>query len=170
MEYVKTYFNYEIEIELFYIGLLLYSFCTLIHIELNVCIILDGFLFPDRANLFLTGIEDGHRKDEKINWWGNVYGFNMSSICNVALSEPSVNRVTPEQVKTKFNLKLPLNFIYVILILLGCYKFMFVKRSRSVHCKKRRLIIYCLFSFVRGSGRLCSCIGYLLYCGIHQMP
>lgn len=60
--------------------------------------ILDGMLFPDRANLFITGIEDRQYKDDKINWWENVYGFNMSAIRNVAISEPLVDCVEPKQV------------------------------------------------------------------------
>ena len=28
----------------------------------------DGALFPDRAKLFIQGIEDRQYKDEKINW------------------------------------------------------------------------------------------------------
>ncbi|GJQ76379.1 hypothetical protein Trydic_g2097 [Trypoxylus dichotomus] len=39
-----------------------------------------GLLFPDRCSLFITAIEDRQYKDEKINWWDDVYGFDMSSI------------------------------------------------------------------------------------------
>jgi len=66
--------------------------------------VLDGMLFPDRANLFITGIEDRQYKDDKINWWENVYGFNMNAIRNVAISEPLVDCVEPKQVKFKKNL------------------------------------------------------------------
>lgn len=64
----------------------------------------DGMLFPDRANLFITGIEDRQYKDDKINWWENVYGFNMSAIRNVAISEPLVDCVEPKQVVTNSSL------------------------------------------------------------------
>jgi len=60
----------------------------------------DGMLFPDRATLFITAIEDRQYKDEKINWWDDVYGFNMSSIKKVAISEPLVDVVDPKQVVT----------------------------------------------------------------------
>ncbi|XP_076310911.1 protein arginine N-methyltransferase 1-like isoform X4 [Tachypleus tridentatus] len=60
----------------------------------------DGLMFPDRATLFITGIEDRQYKDEKINWWDNVYGFNMSCIRKVAISEPLVDVVDPKQVVT----------------------------------------------------------------------
>jgi len=52
-----------------------------------------GLMFPDRANLYITGIEDRQYKDDKINWWDDVYGFDMSSIRKVAISEPLVDSV-----------------------------------------------------------------------------
>uniref|UniRef100_A0A914X0E4 Arginine methyltransferase 1 n=1 Tax=Plectus sambesii TaxID=2011161 RepID=A0A914X0E4_9BILA len=59
-----------------------------------------GVLFPDRAQLFVCAIEDRQYKDDKINWWDNVYGFNMSSIRRVAITEPLVDVVDPNQVVT----------------------------------------------------------------------
>ncbi|CAB0011341.1 unnamed protein product [Nesidiocoris tenuis] len=59
-----------------------------------------GMLFPDRACLYVTAIEDRQYKDEKINWWDNVYGFDMSSIRSVAITEPLVDVVDPKQVVT----------------------------------------------------------------------
>ncbi|XP_039283339.1 protein arginine N-methyltransferase 1-like isoform X1 [Nilaparvata lugens] len=60
----------------------------------------DGLLFPDRAALYVTGIEDRQYKDEKINWWDEVYGFDMSAIRKVAISEPLIDVVDPKQVVT----------------------------------------------------------------------
>nr|MBE5724336.1 arginine methyltransferase 1 [Cucujiformia] len=60
----------------------------------------DGLLFPDRCSLFVTAIEDRQYKDEKINWWDDVYGFDMSSIRKIAISEPLVDVVDPKQVVT----------------------------------------------------------------------
>ncbi|XP_072047834.1 protein arginine N-methyltransferase 1-like isoform X2 [Amphiura filiformis] len=57
-----------------------------------------GLIFPDRATLYVTAIEDRQYKDEKINWWDNVYGFDMSCIRDVAISEPLVDVVDPKQV------------------------------------------------------------------------
>ncbi|KAI8429613.1 hypothetical protein MSG28_000211 [Choristoneura fumiferana] len=57
----------------------------------------DGMLFPDRCTLFICGIEDRQYKDEKINWWDDVYGFDMSSIRKVAISEPLVDVVDAKQ-------------------------------------------------------------------------
>ncbi|XP_050078344.1 protein arginine N-methyltransferase 1 [Anopheles maculipalpis] len=59
-----------------------------------------GMMFPDRCTLFVTAIEDRQYKDEKINWWDDVYGFNMSSIRKVAISEPLVDVVDPKQIVT----------------------------------------------------------------------
>jgi len=58
----------------------------------------DGMMFPDKASLYITSIEDREYKNEKINWWNNVYGFDMSHIREVALNEPLVDVVEPKQI------------------------------------------------------------------------
>jgi len=60
----------------------------------------DGMLFPDRATLFVSAIEDRQYKDDKINWWDSVYGFDMSCIREVAMTEPLVDVVESKQVVT----------------------------------------------------------------------
>jgi len=40
----------------------------------------DGLLFPDRAVMFLTTVEDDEYFNSKINFWDNVYGVDMSCI------------------------------------------------------------------------------------------
>jgi len=60
----------------------------------------NGLIFPDRATLYVCAIEDRQYKDEKINWWDNVYGFDMSCIRKVAIQEPLVDVVDPKQVVT----------------------------------------------------------------------
>uniref|UniRef100_A0A9J7Y0Z1 Protein arginine methyltransferase 1 n=1 Tax=Cyprinus carpio carpio TaxID=630221 RepID=A0A9J7Y0Z1_CYPCA len=57
----------------------------------------DGLIFPDRATLYVTAIEDRQYKDYKIHWWENVYGFDMSCIKEVAIKEPLVDVVDPKQ-------------------------------------------------------------------------
>uniref|UniRef100_A0A8C4NJZ9 type I protein arginine methyltransferase n=1 Tax=Eptatretus burgeri TaxID=7764 RepID=A0A8C4NJZ9_EPTBU len=59
-----------------------------------------GAIFPDRASLYLTAIEDRQYKENKINWWEDVYGFDMSCIRDVAIQEPLVDVVEPKQVVT----------------------------------------------------------------------
>ncbi|KAH9418471.1 arginine methyltransferase 1 [Dermatophagoides pteronyssinus] len=62
----------------------------------------NGMIFPDRARLYITAIEDHQYKDEKINWWDNVYGFNMSAVRNLVISEPLVDLVEPNQIVTNY--------------------------------------------------------------------
>jgi protein arginine N-methyltransferase 1 len=60
----------------------------------------DGILLPDKANLYLAAIEDGDYKEEKINYWDNVYGFNFKCIKDIALREPLVDTVDAQAVVT----------------------------------------------------------------------
>jgi len=57
-----------------------------------------GILFPDRATLWLTAIEDSEYRSEKINFWEDVYGFDMSCIKEIALTEPLVDTCNPQQI------------------------------------------------------------------------
>jgi len=52
-----------------------------------------GVLLPDKASMYIAGIEDGDYKNEKIDFWNNVYGFNMSCIKQIAYREPLVDTV-----------------------------------------------------------------------------
>jgi len=58
----------------------------------------DGILLPDRAVLNLVAIEDAEYKDDKINFWENVQGFDMSCMKSLAVQEPLVDVVDPKQV------------------------------------------------------------------------
>ena len=79
----------------------------------------DGLIFPDKATIFVAGIEDGDYKDEKIGCkdthfsmsaelrrltcdtvWDNVYGFDYSPLKETALSEPLVDTVEIKAVVT----------------------------------------------------------------------
>ncbi|KPM05946.1 hypothetical protein NH340_JMT05298 [Sarcoptes scabiei] len=62
----------------------------------------NGMMFPDKACLYITAIEDHQYKDEKINWWDNVYGFNMSAVRRLVISEPLVDVVEPHQIVTNY--------------------------------------------------------------------
>lgn len=52
-----------------------------------------GIMLPDKAVLFLAAIEDAAYKAEKIDFWDNVYGFNMKRIKDIAITEPIVDMV-----------------------------------------------------------------------------
>ncbi|KAK4687472.1 type I protein arginine methyltransferase, partial [Tremellales sp. Uapishka_1] len=60
-----------------------------------------GLLFPDQATIFIAAIEDQDYKDEKINFWDDVYGFDYSCIKDIALKEPLVDCVDLKSVVTQ---------------------------------------------------------------------
>ncbi|KAF1987107.1 S-adenosyl-L-methionine-dependent methyltransferase [Aulographum hederae CBS 113979] len=60
----------------------------------------DGLIFPDRATIFMAGIEDGEYKEEKIGFWDNVWGFDYTPLKLTALTEPLVDTVDMKAVVT----------------------------------------------------------------------
>ncbi|CAA6669733.1 unnamed protein product [Spirodela intermedia] len=64
----------------------------------------DGIVLPDIASLYLTAIEDADYKEDKIEFWNNVYGFNMSCIKKQAMLEPLVDTVDQNQIVTNCQL------------------------------------------------------------------
>jgi len=59
-----------------------------------------GMIFPDQAKMYICGIEDADYKEQRIDFWDNVYGFNMSCMKEGSLTEPLIDQCTPEQVIT----------------------------------------------------------------------
>jgi protein arginine N-methyltransferase 1 len=59
-----------------------------------------GMLLPDKAAVYITAIEDEKYKNEKIHFWDNVYGFNMSCVKGAAMFEPLVDTVDRNQICT----------------------------------------------------------------------
>jgi protein arginine N-methyltransferase 1 len=57
-----------------------------------------GLLFPDKASLYVCAIEDAEYRRDKIDFWDDIYGFNMSCIKELAILEPLVDVCDPEQV------------------------------------------------------------------------
>ncbi|XVE98027.1 hypothetical protein REPUB_Repub03eG0069900 [Reevesia pubescens] len=64
----------------------------------------EGVVLPDKASLYLTAIEDAEYKDDKIEFWNNVYGFDMSCIKKQAMMEPLVDTVDQNQIVTNCHL------------------------------------------------------------------
>ncbi|CAD8085966.1 unnamed protein product [Paramecium primaurelia] len=60
----------------------------------------DGHMFPDKAIMYLSTIEDDEYRKSKIDFWDNVYGVNMSCIKQWALREPLVDCCNPEQINS----------------------------------------------------------------------
>eukprot|EP01106_Pelomyxa_sp_JSP_P009333 TRINITY_DN2538_c1_g1_i3.p1 TRINITY_DN2538_c1_g1~~TRINITY_DN2538_c1_g1_i3.p1 ORF type:complete len:202 (+),score=57.94 TRINITY_DN2538_c1_g1_i3:319-924(+) len=59
-----------------------------------------GVILPDRCSMHINAIEDSEYKESKINWWSCVYGYDMSCIRDIALSEPLVDVVEPNMIVT----------------------------------------------------------------------
>eukprot|EP00249_Psilotum_nudum_P007787 c20816_g1_i1 orf=302-1138(-) len=59
-----------------------------------------GVTLPDKTCLYITAIEDADYKQEKIYFWNNVYGFDMSCIRKQAMIEPLVDTVDQNQIVT----------------------------------------------------------------------
>lgn len=57
-----------------------------------------GLLFPDKASLYVCAIEDAEYRRDKIEFWDDVEGFDMSCIKEMALLEPLVDTCEPEQI------------------------------------------------------------------------
>jgi len=60
----------------------------------------DGVIFPDKVVLYLAAIEDGQVKHDRIDFWDDVYGFDMSPIKEIAIKEPVVDVVDDKAVLT----------------------------------------------------------------------
>ncbi|KAF2084815.1 S-adenosyl-L-methionine-dependent methyltransferase [Saccharata proteae CBS 121410] len=59
-----------------------------------------GLIFPDKATIYMAGIEDGEYKEEKIGFWDNVWGFDYTPLKKTALTEPLVDTVDMKAVVT----------------------------------------------------------------------
>ena len=55
-----------------------------------------GILFPDKAKITIAAIEDGKYKDEKIEFWHDVYGTDMSVFREISLKEALIEEINSE--------------------------------------------------------------------------
>ena len=60
----------------------------------------DGIIFPDKATMYMSAIEDGAVKRDRIDFWNDVYGFDMTPIQEIALREPVVDVVDAKALVT----------------------------------------------------------------------
>jgi len=60
----------------------------------------NGIIFPDKAVMYLTGVEDGNVKRDRFDFWDDVYGFDMTPIKQIAISEPVVDVVDAKSLVT----------------------------------------------------------------------
>jgi type I protein arginine methyltransferase len=53
----------------------------------------NGIIFPDKAVMYICALEDAQVKSDRIDFWENVYGFDMTPIKEIAIQEPVVDVV-----------------------------------------------------------------------------
>ena len=58
----------------------------------------NGIIFPDKAVMYICAMEDAQVKQERIDFWDNVYGFDMSPIKDIAYLEPVVDIVDSKSI------------------------------------------------------------------------
>lgn len=68
-----------------------------------------GLMFPDRASLYIAAIEDAEYKEEKIDFWNNVYNFDYSCVKRCVMEEPIVDTVDEHAIATSSCCILDLN-------------------------------------------------------------
>ncbi|AQZ16067.1 HMT1 (YBR034C) [Zygosaccharomyces parabailii] len=59
-----------------------------------------GLIFPDKCSLHIAGLEDAQYKDDKVNYWHDVYGFDFSPFIPLVMREPIVDTVESQVVNT----------------------------------------------------------------------
>jgi protein arginine N-methyltransferase 1 len=111
-----------------------------------------GLIFPDKATIYMAGIEDGDYKEEKIGcrsslWltsqlklttisvWDNVWGFDYSPLKATALTEPLVDTVDMKAVVTDpaAVIKFDLNTVTVEDLAFSMPFQLHVRRSDYIH-------------------------------------
>jgi protein arginine N-methyltransferase 1 len=58
----------------------------------------DGILFPDKARMYVAAVEDQAFKQDKFDFWVDVYGINMTNMKGMAMLEPVVDVVKPTSI------------------------------------------------------------------------
>uniref|UniRef100_A0A1B0D2Y6 type I protein arginine methyltransferase n=1 Tax=Phlebotomus papatasi TaxID=29031 RepID=A0A1B0D2Y6_PHLPP len=80
----------------------------------------NGILLPNRCTISLVGSGDVERYRERIGFWENVYGFDMSSMKDDVLREASVEVCQQDMIITESNTIIDLNLMTVDT---SCYSF-----------------------------------------------
>ncbi len=60
----------------------------------------NGIIFPDKAVMYLCGVEDGQVKRDRIDFWENIYGFDFTTLRDIAIKEPVVDVVDGKAIVT----------------------------------------------------------------------
>jgi protein arginine N-methyltransferase 1 len=59
-----------------------------------------GMILPDKATMYICAVEDAHIKRDRMDFWKNVYGFDMTPLRRIAMAEPIVDVVDPKAIVT----------------------------------------------------------------------
>jgi type I protein arginine methyltransferase len=57
-----------------------------------------GKMLPDKVQMYVAAIEDGQYKQEKRNFWNDVYSTDMSCLTSTVLREPLVDKVPSQAI------------------------------------------------------------------------
>eukprot|EP00915_Cephaloidophora_sp_WS-2016_P008744 GHVH01012234.1.p1 GENE.GHVH01012234.1~~GHVH01012234.1.p1 ORF type:complete len:395 (+),score=54.82 GHVH01012234.1:127-1311(+) len=74
-------------------------FDSVIHIR-DLYLKPEGLLFPDKATLHVAGIEDSQYKNQCLQFWDSVYGFDFKPMQKFMYEEPVVDFVDQESICT----------------------------------------------------------------------
>lgn len=70
-----------------------------------------GKMLPDRASMYVAAIEDGDYKNNKRNFWNNVYGVDMSCLAPTVMKEPLVDTVNKDMIMSTSSKILELDLV-----------------------------------------------------------
>jgi protein arginine N-methyltransferase 1 len=59
-----------------------------------------GKMLPDKIHMYIAGIEDGQYKQQKKDFWNDVYGVDMSCLTPTVMREPLVDVVSSNMIVT----------------------------------------------------------------------
>lgn len=60
----------------------------------------NGMIFPDKAVMYLCAAEDGQVKRDRFDFWKNIYGFDFTTLRDIAIKEPIVDVVESKAIVT----------------------------------------------------------------------
>lgn len=60
----------------------------------------DGLIFPDKAYIYICGVEDASYKRQKIDWWNNVENYDMSCMKEMVIREPCIDSMNTSAIVT----------------------------------------------------------------------
>nr|XP_036670642.1 protein arginine N-methyltransferase 1 [Drosophila suzukii] len=59
-----------------------------------------GFILPDMGSLYIVASEEHNLKNDRCNWWRDIYGFNMNAMRRYSLAEPRYAKTSGEKILT----------------------------------------------------------------------